>query len=63
MSDQDVEQSRAPIMEHLIELRKRLVISVAFCLWRRWVAMWWPKIFTNFWQGPLPWLMETGRGV
>ena len=30
MSDQDIEQSRAPIMEHLIELRKRLVISVAF---------------------------------
>lgn len=64
MSDA-VEESKAPLMEHLIELRKRLMISVGILLISFFVAFPFADIIFNFLVEPLNqvWAGQEGRRI
>jgi len=60
-----VEESKAPLMEHLIELRKRLMISVGILILSFFVAFPFADIIFNFLVEPLNqvWAGQEGRRI
>ncbi len=63
--DDTVEQSKAPLMEHLIELRKRLMISIAVLIVSFFVAFPFADHIFNFMVEPLNqiWQGQEGRRI
>jgi len=59
MSDADIEATKAPLIEHLMELRERLIRALLAFLVMFLVSFTSPRIFIIFWSCPIS--MSRGR--
>lgn len=62
VEDEDLDESKAPLVSHLAELRKRLIISVGFLLICFFIAFYFSQPIYNFLAAPLTNVWGDGSG-